>query len=93
MDIIARAYGEFEGRPVEKFYLRDASGDLALLVVPDVLKLEGMGGLRRDHEFRIGHVGPENCIAWTDGRNTLVLVGDRPYEDLATLGSALEIAK
>jgi len=91
MDIRSRGYGELDGRPVNRFTLRDANGDMALLVVPDVMQLEGMGEMRPDHSFRMSHVGSMNCIGWTDGRNTLVLVGDRPYEDLATAASLLGI--
>lgn len=89
MEVLQRGYGELDGRQVVRFTLRDANGDLALVVVPDVLQLDGLG--RRDHTFHIGHVGPMNCVGWTDGKNTLVLVADRPYEDLATVASSLEV--
>lgn len=91
MDIRGVGYGELDGQPATRFTLRDSSGDLALMVVPTILHMEGMGELKRDHSFRLGHVGTMNCVSWTDGSSTLVLVADRPYEDLATVASKFEI--
>jgi len=83
-------YGDLQGRSVRRFDLRDPSGDLMLVVVSGVLELNGMGELRRDHAFRLGHVGNYNCVAWTEGEKTLALFADRPFEDLATIASQLE---
>lgn len=83
MTIMSRAYGELDGQSVMRITLRDANGDLALVVVPSVLKLDGLGEMPQDHQFKMGHLLDKNCVAWTDGQNTLVLVANRSYEDLA----------
>jgi len=84
MEIMSRAYGDLDGRSVMRVTLRDASGDLALLVVHGLMPLDGLGELARDHAIKVGHVQDKRCVAWSDGANTLVLVGDRAYDDLAT---------
>lgn len=89
LTILSTAFGEADGRPVTRITMRDASGDMALIVVPDVLQLDGLGEVQRDHSFRVSHIGRMNCVAWTDGRSTLILVADRGYEDLVTAASRI----
>jgi hypothetical protein len=91
LTILSSAFGEADGRPVTRLTLRDASGDLALVMVPDVLKLDGLGEVQRDHSFRLGHIGRMNCVAWTDGPYTLMLVAERGYEDLVTTASRITL--
>jgi len=91
MEIRSRAYGELDGRPVMRVTLRDANGDLALMVVRGVMAIDGLGEFARDHTIKVGHVQDKKCVAWTDGANTLVLVGDRGYDDLATSASKIMV--
>jgi len=83
MEIMSRAYGELDGHSVMRVTLRDASGDMALMVVHGMMPIDGLGELAQDHSIKLGHVLNKRCVAWTDGANTLVLVGDRGYGDLA----------
>lgn len=93
MELKNWAFGNLDGRPVARVTLRDANGDLALMVVADVIEFDGLGALPQDHSFRLGHVQGMNCVAWTDGTNTLVLVGRRTYEDLASVASRLTLKR
>ncbi|AIE83548.1 anti-sigma factor family protein [Fimbriimonas ginsengisoli] len=91
LSVLSSARGEVDGRPVTRLALRDAAGDLALVMVPDLLQLDGLGEVRRDHSYRLGHIGQWNCIAWAEGRYTMMLVADRSYEDLVTTASRITL--
>jgi hypothetical protein len=88
LQLLFGQYAEWDGRSVRKWVFRDASGNIALFLLKDVLELDGTGQMRRDHSFRLLHVGKSNGIAWTNGSDTFLLVGDRPFEDLATAASS-----
>lgn len=91
MQVRGAATGYLDGRPVTRLTLRDGMGDLALIVVSDVLPLENMPEIQRDRGYRQGHIMGMNCVVWSDGRNTLALVGDREVERLADTASRLTI--
>lgn len=91
LEVRSWATGDLDGRPVTRFGLRDASGDLALLVVPGELRVDGVGEVGGGRSPWMGHIEGLNCVAWSVGGNTLVLVGDREYEDLAQTASRIGI--
>ena len=89
MDIVGYSAGHLDGRPVTAFTLRDPNGTFGLLVLPGVLDLEGTAPLS-DRAYKMGHLQGLNCIAWTDGQSTFSVVGDRAYEDLVAVATALQ---
>jgi anti-sigma factor RsiW len=92
MQILGYADGHLDGRRVTTFSIRDANGDFALLVMPGVLNLEGTAALPQDQVFKLGHLQGLNCVAWTDGNNTLAVVADRTYEELVQVATSLQRA-
>jgi len=91
LQIRSAATGELDGRPVTRLALRDPIGDMALLVIPDVLNFDGMGEMTGKQGYRLGRIEGMNCVAWSDGRNSLVLIADRSHEDLATIASRMAV--
>lgn len=88
--ILGYSGGELDGRPVNVFSLQDGRGKFALLVMPGVFNLEGTQELPQDRGFKLGHLQGLNCVVWTDGHNTLAVVGKRTYEDLVQVATGLQ---
>jgi anti-sigma factor RsiW len=88
--ILGYSDGQLDGRPVTSFSLEDGKGKFALLVMPGVFNLEGTRELRPDQDFKLGHLQGLNCVVWTDGRNTLAVVGKRNHEDLIQVATGLQ---
>jgi anti-sigma factor RsiW len=88
--ILGYSGGQLDGRPVNVFSLQDGHGKFALLVLPGVYNLEGTQELPQDQAFKLGHLQGLNCVVWTDGRNTLSVVGKRTHEDLIQVATGLQ---
>jgi len=77
------AYGDLDGRQVVKVGLRDVNGDLALLVIPGNVTIEGMGEGTRSGSDISGKINGMNCVARNQGTRSLILFGDRSYDQLS----------
>jgi hypothetical protein len=78
---------DLEGRQVFRLQLRDGEGDLALLVIPGSVTIEGMGDSPATGPYISGKINGMNCLARNLGARSLILLGDRSYDQLAdTLG-------
>jgi len=91
LQILNVAEGQVDGRRVVRFALRDASGDLALLVIPSAVGFAGMEAVPTNGKYVSGHVGRVNCVAWNAGNASLVLFAERPHADLARVGDRISI--
>lgn len=90
LEIVGYAMGELDMRPVTAFYLKDHLGRVALLAMPGNLDLQGSQPLSKDGRFKVGHLGGQNCVVWSDGEHTWTVVGNRGYEDLVRTASILQ---
>jgi len=72
-----------DGTPVRRFDVRDASGNLQILLVHEHIDFEGMRTLPDHLSVRVGIVGTTNCAARIDGNDTIVVIANRSYKDLA----------
>jgi anti-sigma factor RsiW len=91
MQIRGAAQGFVDGRLVTRFGLRDANGDLALLVIPDTASFDGMPTVAGSQRYRAARMGNVNCVAWTSGGSSLVLFSERTHEDLAKVADRIRI--
>lgn len=83
------AQAQMDGHILTRYWLRDASGDLGLLVVAGEVELPEFE--RNGDGFSRGMLGSQPCVAWKLGDSTLLLAGDRNSVDLKTL--ALRISR
>lgn len=82
-----RLVGVAEGRCengmfVRRMTLRDGRGQMALLDLPGPIRLEGLEPVSGT-TLLSGQLDTMNCVVWTVGDRTLVLVGDREPGELA----------
>jgi hypothetical protein len=81
--IVDGATGEVNGHRVAKLGLRDGEGELALIVINGQLDLSKLEDAP-DPRLKEGKFLGTNSVAWVDQTgNTLILAGDRSYEELA----------
>lgn len=82
MRVDAAVEGDFGGRHGAVLRLRDASGYLELIVIPDADRIEDMpesgsiGGVSR------GYMGRVPCVSWCDQGFAFFLISNRPHEAL-----------
>jgi anti-sigma factor RsiW len=81
LDIRGAQRGEIDGHPVVQLQCRDAAGDMSLLIVNGILDFSNMPSFGNT-DFRVSTVQGMNCLVWTDGRFSMALVGNRPYQEL-----------
>jgi len=75
--------GLIDGTKVRRFDMRDASGNLQILLVHEQMDFEGMRTLPDYPTVRAGVLGTTNCAARIDGNDTVVVIANRSYKDLA----------
>ena len=73
--------GDFDGQHVEKYDLEDAAGVFALFVVAGNVDTEGFIAMPQAG-YISGLMGQSNCVAWHNQGRTLMIVGDRSYDNL-----------
>lgn len=92
LQVVAGAVGEVNGHHLARLTVRDAKGDLALIIVPGKLDFVGMplanvGG----YHAHVGSIDGINCIAWSGPSYSAILIGNRPYADLGQTASRVTI--
>lgn len=86
--VLGMAKGTVNGRRGALLKLADSKGILNLIVV----EAEGLeGGTKMDgrSKYSVGQINMVNSIAWTDGRVTFVLIGNRPFEALGDVADKI----
>ena len=73
---VAMTEGVVDGMLVRRLTLRDAHGQMALLDLPNEVRVEGLEPVSGT-EMQTGQIGELQCVVWPSGSRTLVLVGDR----------------
>lgn len=88
LTVLSMAKGTVNGRRGALLKLADSKGALNLLAI----EAEGLeGGAKMDGRSRysVGQINMVNSIAWTDGRVTFVLIGNRPFEALGDVADKI----
>ena len=90
LEVRGWAVGDLEGRRVVKVALRDLNGDLALLMIPGNVS-EGMGDSVSSGSFVSGKINGMNSVAKNIGAQSIILVGDRSYDQLSEILSRIAL--
>jgi len=85
LELRSGAEGVIDGVPAKRFDVRDASGNLQILVISDHMGFDGMSSMPTDPKVKMGALGMTNCVARIDGDKTIVVIADRSYDDLAAV--------
>jgi len=83
--------GTLGDRPAVKFGLRDAQGDMALVLIQSQLGFDDLQPMPGQPPMYSGKLGELNCVAWVEGNRSFVLVGERDANALREVGSRLKI--
>ncbi|HEY0868424.1 MAG TPA: hypothetical protein VGE01_13645, partial [Fimbriimonas sp.] len=84
LDILGGAVGEINGRRATRLTLRDANGDMALMVVSGALDFDSMPTLVvRGMALRVGSAEGMNMVAWEFDHGSAILIGSREHRELA----------
>jgi len=73
--------GEIDGHRVAQINLVDSDGPLALIMINSRLDLNALSSAT-DKRFKTLQIQGRNAVAWTTLDRTMVLVGDRTYDEL-----------
>lgn len=85
------AEGWVDGRRVVRLGLRDASGDLVLMVITGSVSFDGMEPLASNAQFQAGQMGRANFVTWRRGETSLVLFGVRSPDELAQVAGRISV--
>ncbi len=83
--------GFIDGIPVTQLSARDQNGDFKIYEVRQPIVLDGMQPLQGHADLQMGMLNGENCVVRQQGQSTLLIVGDRNFEDLATVAAQVTI--
>lgn len=87
--LVGMARGMYQGHPISLYQLQDTEGNLAVLNIRGVTKVDGVEPMVENRTFSVGKLNNTNCVTWQEGDSTLFLVADRPYENLAKVAESL----
>ena len=83
------AWGEFESHPVVRIPLKDASGQMAILVFDKNTRFGGLVPMDDQGRYAAGKIAQLNCVVWTEPQASFVLVGERSPQDLSEVAARL----
>lgn len=86
--VSAQAGTAEDGRPFVRLTIEDRSGQMALFVIPNQEGLEGLEPLEGT-SMETGKIANGNCVAWNANRYEMVLVGERPTDDLVRIAEGV----
>ena len=92
LQVVDGSQGFFAGRPVARIHLRDAKGDLGLVVVPGTVTVEGVSPMG-DGEHFSGQEGEGTCVAWSERGLVMVLVGNREAGELRDIANTIHVGQ
>jgi anti-sigma factor RsiW len=88
MVVRSAAEGSLEGHRMLQLQMRDASGDLILVVLEGNANFADLQPLPDPH-YHGGRMNGLNCISWSKGGVSMVLFGQRTHDDLANVANRL----
>ncbi|RYG39418.1 hypothetical protein EON81_01120 [bacterium] len=87
------AWGEFDGHPVVRVPLKDATGEMALLVFDRNTSFGGLVPLDSEGRYSAGKIAQLNCVVWSGQQGSFVLVGDRSAQDLGEVAARIAVKR
>ncbi len=91
MRVLRADRGLIGGQIATRLIVRDAIGDMGLIVLPGIASFDGTSPLRDDPEFSVGHLGASNCLTWHENGRSVVLIGERNAQDLRDVASHINV--
>jgi anti-sigma factor RsiW len=88
---LAHSQGVVDERMVNVFQMADNAGPLTLIVINGAERVNGCEPMVGHSEYSAGMIGRTNCVSWTDSKVGLILVGDRPHEQLGLIAERIRI--
>ena len=90
VQLIEARQGTIEGRPVANLHLRDAHGDMSLVVVPGDLRVEGVAPMDDGRHFAC-QTGEATSVVWTDRGVVMVLTAKRDANELRDISNTISL--
>ncbi len=87
--IVDARTGRFNDKTVGSMTMRDREGMLSLLMVAGMDKVEGIEPAPFGDKYAVGMFNGRMCATWKQGDYTVLLMGDRPTEELKALAARL----
>ncbi len=92
LSVLGMAAGVVNGRRAARLTLADSQGNMALLVVEDISRVEGTEG-SSGTPFSRGKIDDANCVSWTDKGCGLILAGNRDSIALEEIARLIRIQR
>ena len=83
--------GTYNDSPLARIHLKDAKGDLWLLMVKGNVVVENVSPMDDGRHFA-GQMGSANSVAWTAGDVTMILSGDREVGELRDIADVIPVS-
>lgn len=84
--------GTFAGRPVANLHLRDAQGDMSLVIVPGSVRVEGVKPMDDNTHFSC-QTGEANSVVWGENGVVMILTGKREATELRDIANTIQIGR
>ncbi len=89
--VLSAARGTLNDRPAVKLCLRDAKGDMALMMIQAQMGFEDLQSMEGQPPMYAGKLGDLNCVAWVEEGRSFVLIGERDATGLHEVASRIKI--
>lgn len=93
LSVLGMAAGVVNGRRAARLTLADSQGNMALLVVENINRVEGTQKQSLGTPFSQGKIDDANCLSWTDKGCGLILAGNRDFSNLEEIARLIRIQR
>lgn len=89
--VVGGASGIWNGLKVSQLELVDNGGRLKLVIVPGLVNWQDTALMPGQPPVYAGVINGTNCVAWNSHGNSLLLVAQRPYDDLQSVAARIAL--
>lgn len=82
--VVGVVAGDVDGVHLERYTLEDGNGSMSMLVMDKAIEPDGFTPINGTPYFA-GQIDHHNCVLWKNQTGSMMIVGDRPLEQLATV--------
>lgn len=86
---VSYSQGIVDNRFVTIVNFQDVAGQVSLVIVKGAERVDGMTPQVGRSSYNAGQIDQMNCVSWTERGFSLLLVGDRPHEELGRLADTI----
>lgn len=84
-------HGSREDQYITVFYCLDRSGPITLVVVKGANQVTGVEPVEGRDRYLAGQIDRSNSLSWTDRGFVMTLIGDRRFDELATVADGIAL--